>query len=215
MQEEIHMGPDITKRGRARKKKSTKPSEITPHDGDVFTISLDNGKSYIGQVIATPNDVNTYIVIFSPAIDEKDVDQHVDSALTSPPLLAGLTISPFEARPTWKIIASRQLSKRDKDRFLPAYYAHVAGKRLIEDFYRERSRPATPDEASAALSEIVPNKSGPREEKTISFQRVYSPAAFEIALKAINGLETWNERYAELYADRIVLQRDIFGPRGS
>lgn len=94
MQEEIYANPDAAKQRDVGKKEHTRPNKVTPHDGDIFTISLNNGKSYIGQVIATPNYANTYIVIFDLLVDEKDASQHVDEALSSSPLLAGLAISP-------------------------------------------------------------------------------------------------------------------------
>ena len=108
------MDPDTTKRNKRIKKGDSKP----------------------GEVIATPNYANTYIVIFDFLANEKDAARHVDEALSSSPLLAGLAITPFKVRPTWKIIMNRPLTSRDADRFLPAYFASVRGKKIIEDFYR-------------------------------------------------------------------------------
>ena len=205
------MNPDATKRNKRIKKGDSKPGETSSRDGDVFMIPLDNGKAYLGQVIATPNYANTYIVIFDFLANEKDAARHVDEALSSSPLLAGLTITPFKGRPTWKIIMNRPLTSRDADRFLPAYFASVRGKKIIEDFYRKRSRPASPDEEAAAFNAIVNNRNAIRNTKLITARRSISAATFEAALRAINGLETWNERYADLCADRVVLARDVFG----
>ena len=168
MQEEIHANPNAAKRREAGKKKRTRPNKVTPHDGDIFTISLNNGKSYIGQVIATPNYANTYTVIFDLLVDEEEASEHIAEALSSSPLLAGLAISPFKVRPTWEIIANRQLTKRGADRFLLAYFINVKSKGTIEDFYCTRSRRASPTEASAALRDIMNEKGDTQEQKFIT-----------------------------------------------
>ncbi|RLP05879.1 Imm26 family immunity protein [Propionibacterium australiense] len=182
------MAPENIKRQSGRKTTRRGRSATTPHDGDVFVIPIGSEKAYLGQVIATPNYVETYIVIFDLLISEKDASQYIDEALASSPLLAGLAICPFKVS-TWEIITNRQLTSQDADRFLPAYFARVRGKGIVEDFYGERSRPASSDEAAAAYDEIMNRKNGLQRGKSITLRRSTSAATFEAALRAINGLE--------------------------
>jgi len=160
--------------------------------GDVFLVELDDRQGYLGWIIAFDHQL-PYIIILDHVVPTEGASAHIDVALDCRPLLSGMTTDALFRPGGWTVVGNRPISPETERCFLPAYLVRRPGQLLVEDFHRRRNRSAEPG-----------------EELRIPPRRTRAPIGFERALKAINGLEEWHDSYSRLYADRIILARDVF-----
>lgn len=150
----------------------------SPRVGDVLTIPVGSDRLGVAQVVAKYGKSQLYFAIFEKLIDPTLRD--LDSALSSPIVLLGLSLDAKIWAGHWRIVGSRAVAP---DVPLPAYREAIGTPENIEivDYSGKRRRRARGVEAVAVPRRVT-----------------VAPVRLEKALRARHGLEAWLPDYDEL-----------------
>ena len=147
--------------------------------GDVFTIPIDDERVGYGQVVHDFGQGHYYFVVFKEAF-ARDEEPELDAVLAGRLALLALSLDALLYHDHWQVVGHRGVNPERLP--LPAYKEGVSpGKYEVVDYTGERRR----DAAAAEVDELP-------------FRAVVAPIRVEKALRALHGLEDWNEAYDEL-----------------
>lgn len=140
--------------------------------GDVFTVPVADGSSYVGQVLTTDSD-ELFIVIFDFPISDCVSLTDVSDALVAEPLVASWTHDERFRPDAWSVVGH---APADTQRLLPAFTwgLSATGGVRVTNFSGSRTRMASAEEAAR-----IPQKT------------LRSPALIERFLRAHAGVDPW------------------------
>jgi hypothetical protein len=156
--------------------------------GDVFLISLNEGRYGIGQ-LAGDWQGELYVVIYDKIVSADAAPADVDN---EPLLFAALTLDAKLHRGDWRIIGNRKENIGTIPQ--PWFRVGVEGQTYIEARDRSVTRPASTTEAAA-----------------LRLRTVVAPVRLENALKALHGIGEWHPRFDELRAAYAAESADLIG----
>jgi hypothetical protein len=170
---------------------------VTGHSlgvGDVFVIPIDDNRVGVGQAVAMYGEDSYYLAIFEPTID-RDLGE-LDSAIDGPILFLALTFDAKVWAGDWPVVGTRPVRP---DMPLPAYkqMVGVPDRFDVVDYSGQRRRPARGTEAV-----------------WLSNRFSVAPIRLERALRAVHGVEPWDDAYAELRPSQIATTERLFGHQG-
>lgn len=142
--------------------------------GDVFTVPVGGGASYVGQVMAMMRD-ELFIVIFDVPVGDETTPPQLSSVLSADPLVSSWTHDERFRPDAWTVIGH---APADTDRLLPAFtwgLPATGGVRLT-NFSGTRTRMASEEEAA-----LIPMKA------------LRSPALIDAFLRAHAGVDPWRD----------------------
>lgn len=163
--------------------------------GDVFSIPTGDGRVAIGQLTAKTGRL-FFISVFDHVIAEGELqaeaDVAIDSALSSPVVLMGLSMHTRIASGHWTYLGERPVAAAH---LLPAFKETIGGDGTwhVVDWSGDRRKPA---------SEL--------EVASLPFRKVLAPAWFDLGLKAHLGLTDWREELDALKTHHGPRSADIF-----
>lgn len=147
--------------------------------GEVFTIPLDDERVGYGQIVSAQGQGHYYFAVFEGAYPREQTPD-LDAVLEGGLALLALSLDALLYHDHWQIVAERPVNSAMP---WPAYKEGVSppGTFEVVDHTGERRRKATQAEA-----EMLP------------FRAVVAPIRVEKALRALHGLEDWDDAYDEL-----------------
>lgn len=150
------------------------------HVGDVFTIPLDDERVGYGQIVRAQGQGHYYFAVFEGAYPRKE-EPGLDAVLEGELALLALSLDALLYHDHWQIVGKREVNSAMVR--WPAYKEGVSppGTFEVVDYTGERRRKATEAEA-----------------EELPFRAVVAPIRVEKALRALHGLEDWNDAYDEL-----------------
>lgn len=159
--------------------------------GDVFSVPLDDQRFGLGQVVATFGKDAYFFALFEPAFERAE-EPDLEQAVRAPVAVLALSLDAKIAAGDWVVLGNRPVADGMP---LPAFKEMVGGPDRVDvvDFSGERRRRAQGEEA-----EWLPNR------------KVVAPVRLEKALKAMHGLEPWNDAYAALEPSEVATTARLF-----
>ena len=147
--------------------------------GDVFTIPLDDKRVGYGQIVHDYGQGHYYFAIFEEAF-ERDDEPDLRTVLEGRLALLPLSLDALLYHHHWHVVGHQDVHPERLP--WPAYKEGVSpGVYEVVDYTGKRRR-----EAGAGEADELP------------FRAVVAPVRVEKALRAIHGLEDWNDAYEEL-----------------
>ncbi|MEV8238821.1 Imm26 family immunity protein [Microbacterium testaceum] len=162
------------------------------HEGDIFTIPVDDGFAYVGQVVCEYKD-SWYVVVFDHRVALSEASDQTTDALAGRPILGGIV---FDARfrpGMWEIIGHSHVAP---EQYAPAFTtgdARAGGVKMT-NFRATKMREATTEEA-----EQVPRRS------------VNSPLVLEKAVRAHAGVDRWLPAFDDFLVEKQRTSVEVFG----
>lgn len=167
---------------------SRKPISI----GDVFSVPIDEERVGFGQVVGSYKNEAHYFAVFETAYPS-DVVATASEVLTDKLAFLALSFDAKLAAGHWKIIANAPVAEGLP---LPAYKEAVGSPDVVHvvDYSGERRRRASAD-----------------EEWMLRNRKFVAPVRLEKALRALHGVEPWQEMFDELRPSEDVTTQRFFG----
>ena len=150
--------------------------------GDVFSIPIDDERLAYGQLVASwrSSGGHFYVAVFE-RIYRRDEEPSLDAVVREPLALLALSMDALLVHGHWQVVGRQDV---DPTRIpWPAYKEGIMppGTFDVVDHTGERRRRATDDEA-----------------ETLPFRSVVAPIRLEKAIRALHGMEPWDDVYERL-----------------
>ncbi|MGW8565842.1 hypothetical protein [Isoptericola sp. NPDC055881] len=154
---------------------------------------MDDERSGVGQVVGRYGDDALYLAIFERLLAVGDAVSGALGVLSDGPVFLALSTDAKIHVGHWSVVSNAAVG--DSIPF-PVYkeMVGVPGNYEVVDYTGMRRRSATPAEI-----EILPNR------------KIVAPIRLQKALRAIHGLEPWNEVFEELRPGVRPTSADMFG----
>ncbi len=150
--------------------------------GDVFSIPVDDERVGYGQILAPWGDSggHFYLGVFDGALP-RDEEPDLDATVAAPLALLALSMDSLLVHGHWQVVGRREVDPSAIP--WPAYKEGVSppGTFDVVDYTGERRRRATEDEI-----------------ESLPFRTVVAPIRLEKALRALEGMEPWDDVYDAL-----------------
>ena len=150
--------------------------------GDIFTIPIDEDRVGYGQIVAPFRESggHFYLAVFDGAY-RRDADPDLEAVVGEPLVLLALSMDALLVHGHWQVVGRREVDPNEIP--FPAYKEGVSppGTFNVVDYTGERRRRASDEET-----------------ESLPFRSVVAPIRLEKALRALHGIEPWDDVYDAL-----------------